>query len=494
MHMPHKPLSLMLVGILALALMSCASVGSSGTKPTPTGIGGACLISSGPPYQNVRVSDDTFLAHSEPMVAINPKNPLNLVGGSKFFTDPVHYRFQIGTYASHDGGCTWHDGGLLPGFSNPTSTLTSDVTFAFDAHNTAYVAVLNTNGNESGISVARSTDGGDTFGPPVSVFDDTQGHVFSDKPWIGIDTTGGAHDGAIYIVWSYDPDQPPCGENGPACDQQLAFARSTDGGQTFSKVQLIEGSAPVCTFAVLGRPRDSRLCDGALGATPAILPDGTIAVVYSYYDLPNNAAKYVLVVTSHDGGTTWSAPSIVAQVHPSPGRFPPANFRDTTLPAFAADPVTGQIYVAWTDMQNNEPDILLATSTDEGKTWSAPAKVNDDPAGKGAIHIQPQLAVAPNGTVSVSFFDSRTSLTANLLDVFLAQSVNHGQSFLPNQRVTTQTWDTNVDEPKDNEGGNGFIGDYQGLAATNDYVHPFWNDTRTGSQEIFTAAVPSAKP
>jgi len=43
-----------------------------------------------------------------------------------------------------------------------------------------------------------------------------------------------------------------------------------------------------------------------------------------------------------------------------------------------------------------------------------------------------------------------------------------------------------------NSGGSQFIGDYQGLAADNLFVHPFWNDTRTGLQEIFTAAVPSA--
>jgi hypothetical protein len=30
---------------------------------------------------------------------------------------------------------------------------------------------------------------------------------------------------------------------------------------------------------------------------------------------------------------------------------------------------------------------------------------------------------------------------------------------------------------------------YQGLAADNTFVHPFWNDARTGKQEIFTAAI-----
>jgi hypothetical protein len=59
------------------------------------------------------------------------------------------------------------------------------------------------------------------------------------------------------------------------------------------------------------------------------------------------------------------------------------------------------------------------------------------------------------------------------------------------QFVTTQSWNPAVDAPVDGYGSQ-FIGDYQGLAVDNRFVHPFWNDTRTGAQEIFTTAVPSA--
>ncbi len=58
--------------------------------------GGPCVrLGAHPhaPYSNVQVSQDSYLAHSEPMLAEDPQNPLHLVGGSKFFTDPAHYRF-----------------------------------------------------------------------------------------------------------------------------------------------------------------------------------------------------------------------------------------------------------------------------------------------------------------------------------------------------------------------------------------------------------------
>ena len=103
------------------------------------------------------------------------------------------------------------------------------------------------------------------------------------------------------------------------------------------------------------------------------------------------------------------------------------------------------------------------------------------------------MVVAPDGVVSISFFDTRLDPQHKRIDVFLAQSVDAGASFLKNVRVTTQSWDPAVGAPTD-EYGNSFIGDYQGISADNHFVHPFWNDTRTGQQEAFTAAVPSAQP
>jgi hypothetical protein len=79
-----------------------------------------------------------------------------------------------------------------------------------------------------------------------------------------------------------------------------------------------------------------------------------------------------------------------------------------------------------------------------------------------------------------------------LIDVYLAQSADHGTSFLKNLRVTTQSWDPAVDAPVD-EYGSQFIGDYQGLTVDGHFAHPFWNDTRTGAQEIFTAVIPSVQ-
>ncbi len=444
------------------------------------------------PYTNIQVSHDSYKAHSEPMLVEDPGNPLHLVGGSKFFTDPAHYKFQIGFYSSFDGGCTWQDGGILPGFS--ATGLTSDVSFAFGPHNTVYATVLKTdqakNPHESGISVSISHDGGKSFGLPVNVFDDRTGRSFSDKPWMTVDQTRGIHSGTIYVVWSYDHGRS-CGGAG-FCQQELAFSRSTDGGKTFSPLRTIEGSAPFCTDDVPGRAKGSTTCDEALGATPAVEPDGTLVVAFAYVDQVPRAPTSMLVVSSPDGGTTWTPPVQAAKIHDIQGTFPPEKYRNESLPAFTCDPQTDRLYLAWADKGTRDADILLVTSNDHGQTWSTPLRVNDDPLHNGANQFQPQLAVAPNGVVSVSFFDTRLDPKHRLIDVYLAQSIDSGITFLKNIRVTTQSLNPALGAPID-ENGLQFIGDYQGLAADNAFVHPFWNDMRTGSQQIFTTAMPSTQ-
>ena len=483
--------------LLIMVLSSCNPV-TGPLHPMPTPLytlpgEGRCVTlghPSQPPYANIRISHDVYQAHSETMMAEDPNNPQHLVGGAKFFPSIAHYRFQVGYVSSLDGGCTWIDGGILPGFD--AGTCTSDPSLAFGPHHEVYAAVLHINDRQSGISVLKSTDNGRTFGLPVSVFQTRPQKVFSDKPWIVVDQTWGKYSGSVYVVWSYDHGGP-CG-NGNFCSQNLAFSRSTNGGKTFSPVSLIEGSAPFCTNLAPGHPANSTRCDGAQGAIPIIQPDGTIVVATPYIDVMSGSIPTrLMAVFSHDGGNSWSAPVFISFVDDIIGTFPPEKYRNLSLPAFACDPKTGQLYISWSNKGRRDADILFSTSRDNGQTWSEPVRVNDDPPQDAANQFQPQMAVAPDGVVSIAFFDTRRDPRHRRIDVYLAQSINHGASFFKNVLLTTQSWDPAVRAPVD-ESGLQFIGDYQGLAADNLFVHPIWNDTRTGDQELFTAAVPSAQP
>src|SRR5260370_20597201 len=113
-------------------------------------------------WTTVQVSHDRFPAHAEPSLAVNPRNPRNLLGASQVFGPTQH---TIGTFVSFDGGLTWRDNGPLP--LPPGTNWADDVTVAFDAQGTGFVAAMATSWTpESGLSqidrglyVWRTADG-----------------------------------------------------------------------------------------------------------------------------------------------------------------------------------------------------------------------------------------------------------------------------------------------------------------------------------------------
>ena len=443
---------------------------------------------------DVQVSHDSFAAHSEPAMAENPRNANNLIAGSKFFTDPAHYQFKIGTFYTLDGGRSWHDAGLLPGFQ--AYSLTSDISFAFSATGVAYACVLASDGAaSSGIFVSRSTDGGKTWSAPATVSLDTSGATFSDKPWIGIDRTKGPNRGTVYVAWNLDSNSdarrhdPDAGDRAPGLlhNQQVAerqpvgldVARSTDGGQTFS--------SPV-VVSVFDNMHF------ALGAIPQVAPDGVVYVAFlSFVDTSSGATTNSIdLVSSQDGGVTFapqrtSAPSIDGL----PNHLSAGTFRNLSLPTFVVSPRDGSMVVAWADIRSGDADILASRSQDGGQTWTAPYRVNHDHFQNGKDQFQPELAVAPNGTYTCSWFDRRRDPANQLIDVDIAQSVDGGLTFGHNVRVTHKSWDPAIDAPlPEGKSDNTFIGDYQALAVDNQTVHPLWNDTQNGrSQEIRSAVL-----
>ncbi len=457
------------VVLLAALLLTTGAVATASATGSPRS----------PALANVQVSHDAFVAHSEPYVAENPRNPNVLVAGSKFFTDPAHYRFKIGTFFSTNGGQTWTDAGLLPGFA--AYRLVSDVTFAFSPNGSlAYACVIAVNGLSTGVFVSRSRDGGRSWDTPAAVFLDTQGVYFNDKPWIAVDSTRGAHRGAVYVAWNLDEgDRAGKGSNRPVTG--IAVSHSSDYGKTFLP--------PV----VVSRFDTQHF---AIGATPQVTPNGRISIAFlAMIGTGKQTREAMDLVSSADGGITFSAPrAIVPAVFGLRNHLPHGIFRNLSLPAFAVSPSTGSMMIAWADLRNGDADILKSSSFNGGQTWSVPARVNHDRVHDGKDQFQPALAVAPDGVYACAWLDRRFDPADRLIDVEVAQSQNDGRTFGKNRRVTTQSWDPAVDAPRP-DGPNKrdtFIGDYQGIAADPLTVHPLWNDTQNGrTQEIRTAVVPA---
>ncbi|MDB5075650.1 MAG: BNR/Asp-box repeat protein [Chloroflexi bacterium] len=443
------------VAMLLVASFCCVSLLGGATSPE--------AIAGTQSTPNVRVSHDTYLAHSEPYVAVNPKQRGNLLGASKLFTDLAKYRFHIGTYVSFDGGSSWHDNGLLPG--SQAFLITSDPTVAFNANGVGYVLALGiralpNHATRSGVYIWRSFDGGRSFGRAITVFEDAG--FANDKPWLTVDTSDGPTLGNIYVAWVHLFDR--------GRHAKIAFSRSVDGATSFSPVQMF--NAPKSGFPS--------------GPIVTVAPGGQVHIVYIVLDRSS-----IDVVGSVDGGAHFGSSHLVSPVKELPEQLPHANFRVFSLPAAAASPTGSALYAAWADYGGHIARVLASRSQDGGQTWTLPVRVDGGQMVRHDDQFEPQLAVGSDGSVFVSYFSRLHNAANGLIDVYLARSADGGVSFSPSQRVTNVSWNPALGAPHATAQET-FIGDYQGLAVGPGVIYPFWNDTRSGKQEIYSAAVPYA--
>src|SRR5262249_6420469 len=113
---------------------------------------------------------------------------------------------------------------------------------------------------------------------------------------------------------------------------------------------------------------------------------------------------------STDGGATWNGPASITSGIVSPV-YQNTSFTEGIVDTFAVgNHLVNGHYPLYLAYENEDPDglsrVYLLGSFDGGTTWSfAPIQVNDDPGTTEAL--QPNLSVAPNGSVSVAFYDRR---------------------------------------------------------------------------------------
>jgi BNR repeat-like domain len=277
---------------------------------------------------------------------------------------------DIGLATSTNGGTTFIHGSL-PGttpFSTPTGIWqrTSDASVAFDAkHNvwiTSFLGLFpNGNTNEVDVLASRSTDGGLHWSNPVVV---NASGDFNDKNWTVCDDT---------------PTSPFFGNCYTEFDDftklnLFSMSTSTDGGMTWGAAQTDPNHTCV------------------IGGQPVVQPNGTVVV-----PIDDCLETEILSIRSTDGGNTWSKPVLAAQLL-NDGH--PGNIRSPDLPSAEIDS-SGRVYVVWTDCRtenfcnSGNNDLLLITS-DDGITWSAPARIPTSNVGSGIDILIPGLAVDRN--------------------------------------------------------------------------------------------------
>jgi hypothetical protein len=253
--------------------------------------------------------------------------------------------------------------------------------------------------------VRRSLDGGKTWeAEPIPVAEQTSspGIPFEDKPYIVADNSKSRYAGNLYIGWT----------RWRLTDSQMVLSSSTDDGKTWSQ--------PIEIDTHPGLPRDDN--GAAEGFAGVVGPDGKLYAVWSQDDA-------IMLTTSRDGGKTFSRARAV--IHTAPIMFAIQTLeRANGFPQIAIDPTGKRLYVTWSDYRNGDIDVFLATSGDGGKHWSTPVRVNNDPVHNGAEQFFQWLAVDPtDGSIDVIFYDRRVDPQNSKQIVVLARSTDEGRSF-----------------------------------------------------------------
>jgi BNR/Asp-box repeat len=404
--------------------------------------------------QVVRVSDVNAINPAEVSIAINPKDPDNIVAASFQTGRPPRPSAGSYNYVSTDGGKSWK---TVP-VSDPKGLTQGDDAVYFGSDGTAYHAHLSFVGirvprprrAESGILIEASKDGGLSWSDSVAAINHTNSVMpFEDKPGIVVDNAPGSpHKGNVYLAWTrFDV----YGSSDPECHSQIYFSRSTDHGATFSMPFRISDTGGDC--------RDS---DNTVeGAVPSVSPTGDLYVVWA-------GPLGLVFKKSLDGGLTFSKDKLIGRM-PGGWDFSVAGLdRANGMPVTGVDlsggPDHGTLYVNWIDSRNGDPDVFIMSSPDGGKTWTAPVRVNDDPLKNGKVQFFTWMALDPiDGSVNAIFYDRRDTEGA-LTKLTLARSVDGGRSFV-NYPIALAPFRC---DPKV------FFGDYSGISAYGGRVVPIF--------------------
>jgi hypothetical protein len=164
------------------------------------------------------------------------------------------------------------------------------------------------------------------------------------------------------------------------------------------------------------------------------------------------------------------------------------NARTNPHPKIAMDnssgPYRGRLYLinASNDPpgNGNKPDIWCRYSTDQGATFSAPVRVNDNPNPQASDQWFPEIwCEKTTGRLYVHWYDDRENPAAYSTDIYASYSTDGGQTFVTNQKITNQTWQS-YPNPACSPNTNCYRGDYSGITANPNVAFSIWADHRAG--------------
>ncbi len=365
---------------------------------------------------------------------------------------------------SIDGGATWV-------YPDPSKTIANginlalgpaaccDPSLAWDTFGNLYITYIDWDGGLlDHIVTLLSTDGGQTFATlpqfgPASV----------DQPTVvAANTTAMGAPVAVWIVWNQGGSMVARG----AAVTGLGVANVG----AFIALQAIPGTAN-CSFGDI-----------------AIAPNGAVVQACETPTGGTGPANILVNIKADGLGPNPFGAAITATATNVGGLKPiPAQSRRTIDAeaglAYDRNPMSphfGRLYLVYTEetvLGNNDTDIMVRFSDNNGGIWSAPIRVNDDATARS--QFLPRIASNRlSGNIAVCWHDARNSPGNNTMQEFCTIATPTGASpaFMANAQISGGTSDGNGSKPPIAPAADIQFGDYSGLTYFQGRAHPAWAD------------------
>lgn len=419
----------------------------------------------------------------EPAMAVDPNDPNRIAIAwqqDRWFDGASR---GIVVAVTSDGGGTWKashetklslcsggtraNGGGHPRVTDPWLSFSPDGTLHLTALSVALDARASSGADPEAVLATRSSDGL-TWSDPVALVRDEDPAVYNDKPSV----TADPHDAEVaYAVWHRLSDTAPFSLQG-----DTRFARTSDGGVTWGPPRTI-----------LGPIEEGQSFGNEIVVLPQESPfPGRLVNLFTLISWGNDSKTEEMsigAISSNDGGRTWSKPAVISTLETAPVTDPWSGQELKTgrlLPRVAVDPISGTVYVAWSDSSfgaGGYNDVALSISTDGGDSWSDPVRVNRTPANEAEPNRQtftPEITATTDRGVAVAYYDLRNNESdgrpgARLdTDLFLVRCLETSPAESDGcagewseTRVTEGSFDLRAAP----DSGGPFLGDYIGLAS-----------------------------
>lgn len=379
---------------------------------------------------------------TESFIVINPTNPLNIVAFSNEASSLNTFRAY-----SFDGGSTWTSGDI-----NIGAACCDGQSVMFDQYGNLFLVYLSN--SPIMVKLIHSTDGGVTFSAPI-----TLGSGGVDQPSIA------AGDGSLWVDWN-------------------------QGGS------MVAAGAPVTglgTFGPFGSVQTIPSAIGSFGGIavgPGANGSGKVMVVYQS---PTGGQGPATIFANVDpdglGASGFGSQITITSTNVGGFDFIPAqSSRSIDAESGLAWDATGgpfnnRVYLVYVDEtvnENNDTNILVRTSTDDGSTWSSAVKVNDDVTTNSQFN--PYISMdEKTGSVGVTFHDARNDTGVSGTGGTNAVVNDDAQYFASYSTDGGATWAANVQLScgfsNDNAAANGIdYGDYVGTDTYCGVLFGAWAD------------------